>query len=628
MKRNLTEYGDRVAMRKKTLGIWQEYTWQDVYHHVENIALGFSSLGAEKGTRVIIIGNNDPELVWAQWGAQHARLIASCLYVDYLPEEVKYFINDCEPLFVVCEDQEQVDKILAIKEQCPSIQKVIYWDPKGLWSYDEPFLMSLEALESLGASYKESHPDLLEQNRRHIRPDDVAVIVYTSGTTGNPKGNMQTYLSVLEYGREGARHIGLEPWDEYLSYASPAWAEQIVGLSICPIYPLVMSFAEEPETVMVDLREIAPHFVWFGGRQWEDIARQIRVGIEETPFWKRKLFQWALKISSKRLTFIEEAKKVPLYFRAAHSLGDFSVLRKTRDYFGMNRTRCCGSGGALTSPELPRFFKTVGIPFSNLYGTVETGMLTTSDPNGTNYETIGKANPGKSLKIEEGQIWTKVGKERPGYWNNPGKWEENLKDGWFATGDSGWMDDEGNIYYIDRIAEMLSLKSGYHFSPQFIETRLRFNPYIKDAIIFGADQEYVTAIISCDFGMVGRWAESHHIPYTTLVEMSQLPQVLQLLREQIIELNKTLAPETHIAKFVSLHKEFDPDEAELTRSRKLKRGAVGEKYGELIKAMYGNEERLTMETDVSYKDGRKAKIETKLSIIQVDEIGKGPAPSS
>jgi long-chain acyl-CoA synthetase len=615
--RNTLQYSDKVAMRKKRLGIWQQHTWKDVYEHVERIYLGFCSLGIKKGERVIIIGNNDPELVWAQWGAQSAQLVVSCLYVDYLPDEVKYFVKDLEPRFMVCEDQEQVDKVIRIKDQCPSLQKVIYWDSKGLWSYNEPYLMSLEALEALGEEYRKEHPNLLQRNISKIKAEDVAVVIYTSGTTGLPKGNMQTFTSLLEYGKEGSTPLGLQPWDEYLSYASPAWVEQGLGLSLCPVYPIIMSFAEEPETVMADLRDISPNFLGFTGHQWEDLARQIRVGIEETSFWKRFLFNQAMKIAFKRLSYIENGQSVPLLLRMIHRLADFTILRKVKDYFGLKRTRGCMSGGILTSPDLPRFFKALGVPLFNLYGIVEAGMLTATYPSDTAYSSIGKVNPGKEIKIAEGEIWAKVGKERPGYWNHPGLWEEKVREGWYPTGDAGWKDEKGYFYYIDRISEMSSLKNGYRFSPQMTETRLRFNPYIKDAIVFGAGEDYVVAIIGCDFGMVGRWAESNHIPYTTLAELSQLPPVIKLLGEQIRKINDSLAPEIRIQKFISLHKEFDPDEAELTRSRKLKRTELTQKYDELLRTMYENKRDVRIETEVTYKDGRKTRV---ASLLRVNSI--------
>jgi long-chain acyl-CoA synthetase len=617
LDRNKAKYGDRVAMRKKFLGIWQEHTWGQVYDHVRRIALGFVALGARKGDRMIVIGNNDPELVWAQWGAQHAQLVVSCLYVDYLPEEVKYFIEDCQPKFMVCEDQEQVDKIIRIREACPSVEKVIYWDPKGLWSYDEPYLMSLEELERVGQEIDEKHPEVFQNRANAIQPSDLAVLIYTSGTTGNPKGNMQTYRSILEYAGESGTPLGIQPWDEYVSYASPAWAEQMVGLAFSPVYPIILSFPEEPETVMADIRDIGPHFLWFPGRQWEDLARKIQVGIDESSWWKRSLFKWAMAVSFKRLAYIEKEKPCPFFLKMLHRLLDFLVLRKVRDYFGMNRARCCGCGGALTSPDLSRWFTALGLPFASLYGTVEAGMLATTPPGGTAYASIGLVNPGKQLKIEDKQIWVKVGEERPGYWNRPGVWEATLKDGWQPTGDAGWVDENGYYYYIDRISEMSRLKSGHIFSPQLVETKLRFNSYIKDAIVFGADEDYITAIISCDFGMVGRWAESQHLPYTTLVELSQLPPVMELIGQQIHKVNEGLAREDRVMRFVNLHKEFDPDEAELTRSRKIKRSAVGEKYRKLIEAMYQGRTEVSIETEVTYKDGRKAKTTTMLKVNSV-----------
>ena len=617
LKRNLDVYADRVAMRKKRLGIWQEYTWREVYEHVRRIALGFHSLGAEPGDRVIIIGNNDPELVWAQWGAQHAGLIVTCLYVDYLPDEVKYFVSDCEPRFMVLEDQEQVDKIIRVKDECHSVEKVIYWDDQGLWSYHEPYLMSLEAFEASGRDYGLEHPGLFEERAGLVKAEDVAILIYTSGTTGAPKGSIGTYISVFEYAREGSEPLGIQPGDEYVSYASPAWGEQTVGFAFGPIYPLILSFPEEPETVMADIRDIGPHMLWFAGRQWEDLARQIRVGIQESSLWKRLLFNVAERLGYKRLTYLENNRPVPFLFGLIHRLADFCVLRKVRDYFGMKKARTCGSGGILGSPDLARFFRAMGLSFTNLYGTVEIGMLTTTPRDSTVYSSIGKVNPGKQIKIEDGQILAKVSPGQIGYWNRPGLWEKELKDGWYPTGDAGWIDEQGYVYYIDRISEMSSLKSGYLFSPQSVETRLRFNPYIKDGIVIGADQDYVVAIVSCDFSMVGRWAEARHIPYTTLVEMSQLPQVIDLLGEQILEINNSVPPESRIRKFISLHKEFDPDEAELTRSRKLKRSAVTDKYAELVRAMYEGQTEVQIETVVRYKDGRQAKTST---LVKVNEV--------
>ena len=617
--RNFLEHGDEIAMRKKNLGIWQQHTWSDVFQHVERICLGLYSLGAKQDDKVIIIGNNDPELFWVEWAAQSAKLVVSCLYVDSLPDEVKYFINDCQARFLVCEDQEQVDKIIQIKGDCPTIEKVIYWDPKGLWSYDEPYLMSLESLEELGERYGTEHPKLVEENIIKTKADDVVLIIYTSGTTGLPKGNVQTYEQNLEYARGSFQRYPIYPGDEYVSYASPAWAEQGVGMTIGPIFPLVISFSEEPETVAADIRDIGPHFLWYPGRLWEDLARQIRIKIEDTSWWKRCLFNGAMKISYRRLTCVENDKPVSIFLKALHYLGDFIVLRPIRDYFGVKRARVCGSGGVAISRDHIRFFRALGVPFCNLYGIVEAGMVAGSQPQDTKYESIGQPYWGKEVRIEDGQILVKTGKERPGYWNRPGAWEEKIENGWYQTGDAGWIDEEGYLFYIDRVDEMSSFKSGYRFSPQFTELRLRFSPYIKDAVIFGSGEDYLTAIISCDLGSVGKWAELRHIPYTTLVELSQLPSVIQLIREEIRRINSSVPSEIQVRKFISLHKEFDPDEAELTRSRKLKRPELTRKYGEVIRAMYDGEDSVTIETLITYQDGRKGKVSAMLVVSNVDE---------
>lgn len=617
--RNFLEYGDRIAMRKKSFGIWHQYTWSEVFHHVEQICLGLCSLGAKKDDKVIIIGNNEPELFWMQWGAQHAQLIPICLYVDSLPDEVKYFVNDSQPKFAVCEDQEQVDKILQIKGDCPSIEKVIYWDSKGLWSYDEPYLISFESLEELGRKYGSQYPNLVEENIAKIRADDVAVIIYTSGTTGLPKGNIQTYEQDFEYARGGFWRYPIYQWDEYVSYASPAWAEQGVGMAVGPLFPLVTSFAEEPETVASDIRDIGPHFLWYPGRLWEDIARQIRIKIDDTSWWKRFLFNGAMKISYRRLTYIENDKPVSVFLKAIYYLADFIALRPTRDYFGVKVARICGSGGAAISRDHIRFFRALGVPFCNLYGVVEAGMIAGGQPQDTKYESIGQPCWGKEIRIQGSQICVRVNQGCQGYWNRPGAWEEKVKDGWYQTGDAGWIDDEGYLFYIDRMDDMSSLKSGHSFSPQFVELKLRFSPYIKDTAVFGADEDYVTAIISCDFAMVGKWAQSHHIAYTTLVELSQLPRVIQLLREEVCRVNSLMPPELEVRKFISLHKEFDPDEAELTRSRKLKRPELTSKYSELIRAMYEDKQNVTIETLITYKDGRKGKMSAELAVSKVDE---------
>lgn len=617
LQRNFLLYGNRVAMRKKSFGIWYQYTWSDVFRHVERICLGFCSLGTHEGDRVVIIGNNDPELVWAQWGAQLARLIVTCLYVDSLSDEVKYFVNDSGARFVVCEDQEQVDKLIQIKSDCPTIEKVIFWDHKGLWSYDEPYLLSLESLEKSGEEYKVEHSQLVEKNINEIRPDDTALIIYTSGTTGLPKGYMMNYECVFEYAKGGLRSYPVFPWDDFVSYASPAWGEQLLGMAIGPLFPLTLAFPEEPETVQADIRDIGPPFIWYPSRLWEDVVRQVRVKIMSTSWWKRSLFNQLMKISHARLTCMGNDKNVPIFTEALYRLGDFVVFRQVRDYFGLKNARVCASGGTGLSHEHLRFLRAIGVPICNMYGTTEVGLVSGLRPQDTEYDSIGQLNWGKEIRIDDGQIYVRLSYKALGYWKKPGVFEQKIKRGWCETGDTGWLDSKGYLFFIDRVEDMSSLSNGYRFSPQLIEMQLRFIPYIKDAIVLGAGEAYITTIVSCDFNMVSKWAESQHIPFTTLAELSQLPEVLQLLGEEIRKANNLLPQEINVKKFISLHKEFDPDEAELTRSRKLKRLEVTSKHSELIKAMYEDKDSVSVETVVMYKDGRKGRTRAVVTVGKV-----------
>ena len=618
LRRNNSIYGNRVAMRKKRFGIWQQYTWKEVFQHVTWISLGFSRLGLQKGDRVIIIGNNDPELFWIQWGVQCTGGISVCLYVDSLPDEAKYFIDDSGAKFFVGEDQEQVDKILAIKEDCPQMEKVIYWDEKGLWFYEDSLLMGLHELEELGKKEEMKYPDRMDDYINETKGDDTGVIIYTSGTTGLPKGIVIPYHYVLFYPRNGFRTYNLPSESEYFSYAPPAWAEQTMGLAIGPDYPLVISFAEEPETLQNDIMEIAPNMLFYQPRLWEDLARQIRIKIDDASWWKRFLFRIAIKEGYRKLEAEEEGRKLPVLRKTSWWLADKIILSVTRGHYGMKKIRLCTVGGTSCAPSLIRFFRALGVPLCNAYGAAEVGMLSSTNQMETRYDTVGRPFPGVEIKIEESEILIRTPGISKGYWNDPEAMSKKMKDGWYYTGDSGYIDKDGYLVVYDRIEEMINLQGGAAFSPQFIETRLRFSLYIKDAIVFGdKEKPYLTAIISLDFGMVSKWAESLNIPYTTFIELSQKPQVLSLLADEIRNVNKLLVEGGRIKKFVSLHKEFDPDEAELTRSRKLKRNIVNKKYEGIYRCMYEDRETVPIEASVTYSDGREAKVKATLNIIEV-----------
>lgn len=618
LMRNSLIYGNWVAMRKKCLGIWQQYTWKEIFQHVTWICLGFIRLGLQKTDRVIIIGNNEPELFWIQWGVQCAGGIPVCLYVDSLPEEAKFFIENSGAKFFVAEDQEQADKILSVKEDCSIIEKVIYWDEKGLWFYEEPLLMSLPELEELGKEEETNYPDQMESCIGETKGEDTSVIIYSSGTTGVPKGIIIPYKYLLLYARNGFRTYNLPRGAEYFSYAPPAWAEQTMGLSVGPDYPLVISFAEEPETLQNDIMEIAPHMLFYQPRLWEDLASQIRIKVDDASWWKRLPFRIALREGYRKLEAQEKGRTLSVLQKVICWIADRLVLSVTRGHFGMKRTRLCSVGGTSCAPRLIRFFRALGVPLCSAYGAVEVGMISSTNQLDTRYDTVGKAFPGMEIKVEESEILVRSPGMATGYWQAPGALDKKMRERWYCTGDAGHIDEDGYLVVYDRIEEMFHLPGGEAFSPQFIETRLRFSLYIKDAIVFSDEKKpYLTAIISIDFGTVSKWAESRKIPYTTFVELSQKPEVLSAIAEEVRNVNKLLPPGVQLGKFVSLHKEFDADEAELTRSRKLKRHVMNKKYEKICRSMYEGQETVSIEATVTYSDGREGKVSATLRIIDV-----------
>jgi long-chain acyl-CoA synthetase len=605
-------------MRKKRFGIWQQYNWKEVYQHVTWICFGFVFLGLQKGDRVIIIGNNDPELFWVQWGIQCAGGIPVCLLVDSLPEEAKYFIDNSGARFFIGEDQEQVDKILAIKENCPQIEKVIYWDERGLWFYKEPVIISLSKLEQLGKDEQARSPARMDQCINETKGEDTAVIIYTSGTTGTPKGITIPYYYVLFYSRNSFRTYGIPPGSEYFSYAPPAWTEQTLGLSVGPDYPLVISFAEEPETLQNDIMEISPHMLFYQPRLWEDLARQIRMKVDDSPWWKRLSFHLALKEGYRKLEAHEQGSTLPLLRKITCWIADRFVLTVATGHYGMKRVRLCTTSGTSCAPNLIRFFRALGVPLCSAYGIVEAGMISSSKQLERKYNTVGQPFPGIEVKIEDNEILVRSPGMAREYWGMADGLNKRMKEGWYHTGDTGYMDEDGYLVIYDRLNEMIRLRGGSSFSPQSIEAYLRFSLYIKDAIVFGDENKsYLTAIVSIDFGMVSKWAESRNIPYTTFIELSQKPEVLLLLAEEVKNVNKLLPEGGRIKKFVSLDKEFDPDETELTRSRKLKRHVMNKKYEDIYRFMYENRETVPVEANVTYSEGKERKVSLILRIIEL-----------
>lgn len=611
------EYGHgQIAMRKKDYGIWNEYTWRDVYGHVKNIANGLLSLGFEKGDKITIIGDNDPEWFWAEWAAQSLGGAAVGVYIDCIPSEVKYYIEHSDSTFVFARDQEQVDKMLEIYDQLPKLKKVIYWDPRGLWFYDTSKAMDIKALEDLGQQYAKEHPDLFEKFLSEGKGDDIAVFCYTSGTTGLPKGAMLSHQNLFYAVEALEQYNKFLPMENYLSYISPAWlTEQILGLCGGISIPLVLHFPEKPETVQVDIRDIAPHIIFYGARLWESLASTIQVKITDSTPLKIFFYNLALRVSYQRLEAKGRSGRIGFLLEVLLRLADFIVFRPLRDRIGFTKNKVGYTAGAAISPDMMRLFHAIGINIKNLYGTTEASLISLHKDDDVRYETIGVPFEGCEVKISgEGEILVKSDGVFVGYYKSPEATAKVLKNGYYHTSDAGLF-DKGHLVYLDRVDEMIELSDGKKFSPQYTEIRLRFSPYVKDVMVFGGEgKPFVSAILNMDYDNVGKWAERRKMTYTTYIDLSQKKEVRELLRGIVEKVNSVLPEYSRIKAFVSLHKEFDADEAELTRTRKLKRKPIEERYKDILTGIYEKKESIKVESQVAYRDGRVGMVRTEVIV--------------
>ena len=617
LKENFKRYASRaVAMRVKDRGIWREYTWEDYYLKVKHFCLGLMYLGLHRGDKVSILGENKPEWYWAELAVQSAGGAAVGIFTDCLPGEIKYYVEHSDSTFMVVHDQEQVDKALEIKNDVPKVKKVIYWDPKGLWSYKDPILLSFDDVLELGRSYEKEHPGLFEERVEEGKGADIAAFCYTSGTTGLPKGGMLSQHWLVESVKAWGQFDGwIGKNYEYLSFIPPAWiTEQGIGIAGSIIAPMVVNFPEEPETVQENIREIGPNVLFFGARLWENLNRMVQAKMLDSTFFRRLVYRLALPIGLRVSDMKEENKKISLPWRILYFAAYQTIFRQLRDRLGLSRVDAVYSAGAAVSPDIIRYFKALGIDIRLFYGSTEQGVMTLPKEGDIRPDTSGPPVPWVKIKLsEEGEILIQNKYPYSGYYKDPQATKAKVKDGWFHTGDFGHINEDGHLIVIDRMEDLKELAGGRKFSPQYTEIRLRFSPYIKDALVIGGpDKGYVTALINIDLDNVGRFAEARHVAYTTFTDLSQKEEVIELVKKEIIKVNQTLPEWTRVKRFVNLHKEFDADEDELTRTRKLRRTFVEEKYNDLIKTLYGDADTYKVEASVTYRDGRKGTMETSI----------------
>lgn len=607
----------KVALRERLYGIWQTMTWREYYEHVKYFALGLVSLGLQPEETIAIIGDNRPEWLIAELAAQAVGAKSVGVYQDSIASEVVYILNHADVTFVVVEDQEQVDKILEIWPQLQGVRKVIYYDPKGLRNYTEEFLMYFPQVEALGREYEAAHPGWFEERLSQGRGEDLAILSTTSGTTANPKLAMLTHKSMLSMGRNLMKVDPLTPQDNFVSFLPLAWiGEQMMVMSCGLQVGFTVNFPEEPETVQHDLREIGPQVMFSPPRIWESLVSQVQVKIEDTTALKRAMYHWAMNIGYRMADTRFRKEKPSFWLRLLYFLADWLVFQEIKDQLGLRHLKRAYTGGAALGPDTFRFFHALGVNLKQIYGQTEiNGIAVVHRDGDIKFQTVGTPIPETEVKIDEsGEILMRSPAVMVGYYRNPEATAEALRDGWLHSGDAGYFDEDGHLVVIDRVKDVMTLHDGTKFSPQFIENKLKFSPYVREAVVFGGDWPFVTAMINIDFANVGKWAEKHQIAYTTYTDLSQKPEVYRLIRKHVEQANADLPPAARIQRFLLLHKELDADDAELTRTRKVRRRLIAQRYADLISALYSHNSFVDVETTITYQDGRTAKIQTRITI--------------
>ncbi len=614
----------KVAMCIKRRGIWQEYKWQEYYETIKYFSLGMVSLGLKPGEVVCIIGDNEPEWFWGEFATQAARAIATGIFVDSIPSEVKYIVEHSGAKFALVNDQEQVDKFLEIKTELPLLKKVIYWDPKGLKNYDDSMLISFDEVVTLGKEYEKVNPSSFEANIGKISGDDPAFIYYTSGTTGLPKGAILTHKALINTAKGFINVYPLGERSNLVSNFPAAWVGDSFFSSIPHLQTgAILNFPEEPETISVDTREIGPDFVIYGPRQWEGLVSEIQVKITDAHPLKKYFYNLFMPVGYKIADLKFENTKPNFFWHILHIIGNSLLFRPLKDKLGLSEVKFAVTGSSVLSLDTFRLIHALGIELRQSYATTEAGFISSHTEGEIDFQSVGRPALGVEVRItNSGELLVRSNCTFKEYYKDPDKTRKVMINGWCHSGDAVNINDAGHLIFLDRLEHMGELATGTKYAPQYIEGRLRFSPYIKDAMVVGGkERDYVSAIINIDFAMVSKWAERSKIPFTTFVDLSQKDSVADLVRKDLIRVNSYLPLAARVNKFVLLHKEFDPDESELTRTRKIRREFMEQRYEDLIDAMYSDKDQLTVEAPVTYRDGRKSMVATEIKIrtIRIEE---------
>lgn len=609
---NASARGDAIAYRRKQQGVWKELRWSDAFAEVRALACGLASRSVRRGETVLLIGENSPQMYFAELAAMAVGAKTVCLYPDASEQDIAYVVEDAQAVCAFAEDQEQVDKVLAVAKPVPALTSVVYWEPEGLWNYRDTVLLEFARLQEAGRAWADQHPGAFEQMLAAGRAEDVALLNYTSGTTGKPKGVIASHGWLLHSAQLFRDALALAPESEYLSYIPLAWStEQSIGVTLGLTLPLLVNFAERPDQVQEAIRELAVEVLFLGPRQWESLASKVHARMLDGGRLRRGLVERALALGRA----VNVTRTATSLQHALYRIAEFFVLRPLREQLGLKRTRHAFTGGAAISPDVFHLFASMGVRLRNLYGCSEYGLISAHVGERYDPETIGEpaAQPsewGSALEWRisgAGELQLRGGAGFLGYWGRPDKTAERMDDGWYRTGDAVGVDTAGRLIYYDRLDHLSQLASGERYPKQYLEVRLRFSPYIKEVMVIGDTRRpYVVALVNIDYDVCSRWAEQRRIAFTTFADLSQRPEMIAQIAKEVARVNASLPGNSRIVRFANLPKELDADEGELTRTRKLRREFIEERYGRLIEALYSGADEVDLAIPVRYQDGRTA----------------------
>ncbi len=625
--RRLLQHGKdrplRPAFREKYLGIWQSWDWAQVNAEVRALACGLAALGFERGDHLAIIGDNRPRLYWAMLAAQALGGVPVPLYQDAPAADMAYVLENAEIHFAVVEDQEQVDKLLELRAAYPGITHIVYEDERGMRHYRQPELSAYAAVQELGRAWDRDHPGAYEAAIAAGQGSDHAIMLYTSGTTGKPKGVCQTHASLLAAGSGGVGFDQLSEREDILSYLPMAWVgDCLFSLAQAMVAGFTVNCPESSDTVLTDMREIGPTYYFAPPRVFENMLTTVMIRMEDASAIKRRMFHHFMEVARRCGADILDGKPVPLAERAAYALGQLLVYGPLKNVLGLSRVRVAYTAGAAIGPDLFRFYRSIGVNLKQLYGSTETCAYVCLQPDGhIKFDSVGLPAPGVEVRLaDNGEVLVRSPATMAGYYKRPDATAEVIDaDGYFHTGDAGLFDSEGHLKIIDRAADVGRMNDGAIFAPNYIENKLKFFPFIKEAVAFGHARDQVCAFINIDMEAVGNWAERRGIAYAGYTDLAAHPQTYELVRDCVEKVNAGLAAEalmagTQIHRFLVLHKELDPDDDELTRTRKVRRKFIAEKYAVLIEALYGGKSSQYITTQVKFEDGRTGAVSADLKI--------------